>query len=40
MAPPSSLDLGFFRNIATPPAERELVAGLKLYLSGMTDDAL
>lgn len=39
MAPPSSLDLGFFRNIATPPAERELVAGLKLYLSGMTDDA-
>ena len=38
-APPSCLDLGFFRNIATPPAERELVAGLKQYLSGMTDDA-
>lgn len=35
----SSLDLGFFRNIVTPPDERELVAGLKQYLSGMTDDA-
>lgn len=39
VAPPSSLDLGFFRNIATPPAERELVAGLKQYLSGNIDEA-
>ena len=37
--PPPSLDLGFFRNIITPPAERELVAGLKLFLSGNTEDA-
>lgn len=37
--PPSSLDLGFFRNIATPSTERELVAGLKQYLSGNTDEA-
>lgn len=39
VAPPSSLDLGFFRNISTPPAERELVTGLKQYLSGNNDEA-
>ena len=38
--PPPSLDLGFFRNISTPPAERELVAGMKHYLSGNIDEAL
>ena len=36
---PSSPDLGFFRGLVTPPAERELVAGLTQYLAGKTDDA-
>lgn len=38
-ATPPSLDLGFLRNIFTPPAEKDLVAGLKQYLSGQVNDA-
>lgn len=38
-AAPPSLDLGFFGNIFTPTDEKDLVAGLKQYLSGKTDDA-
>lgn len=36
---PPSLDLGFFRSVFTPAEDRDLVAGLKQYLSGMTEDA-
>lgn len=35
----AALDLGFFRNMVTPAAERELVAGLKQYLGGDADAA-